>query len=291
MDYKDYLDTTVLQEKKPVTYRSLARSLNIHVNVAKQALYQYSLAQQSTVSTIYCLTGTSIDNTSSIRLVNEDDLEETKKEYRQLSGVHVYSVLPCKPKDLSVLVTVHKDMVAVPLEDRVKNGLIWNNSVSTIKPGSKPTTTSTTTPTPAPKPPSVPATTTPSKTTFGSSSTTTKKPAASTTPAKRKGTLSFEKAAPKAKKQATEKKKSPSPPPASRKVKTIQVSEDEESEDEEALDARLARSAKIQANDFFSDDDDGDEKMANNNTTEQKHDDSDDHSMKTASPFEYITFD
>ncbi|KAI8327596.1 DNA polymerase subunit Cdc27 [Chlamydoabsidia padenii] len=277
MDYKDYLDTTVLQEKTPVTYRSLARRLNIHVNTAKQALYQYSLGQRSVV-VIYYLSGTLVDNSFAIRLVNQDDLEETKKLYRQLSGVHVYSLLPCKPKDLSVLVTVHKDMVDATIEDRVKNGMISNDSISIVKSGTKTVTTTTTTP--APKAPSI--TSSASIKDISSKSNITKKPTPSTAttqiPAKRKGTLSFEKATPK-KKVAVEKKRSPSPSP-SRKVKSIQISDDEESEDEEALDARLARSAKIQVSDIFSDDDE-DENMTN--TSEQKPED-DDHSMKTASP-------
>ncbi|CAO3591339.1 unnamed protein product [Absidia cylindrospora] len=263
MDFKDYLDTTVLQEKKPVTYRSLARNLNIHINTAKQALYHYSTVEFSVVA-VFCLTGTLTDNSFSIRLVNQDDLDETKKLYRQLSGVHVYSVLPCRPKDFSVLVAANKDMVAVSVEDRIKNGLIFNDSVKTNNLGnavvpslpSSSTSKAPTTSTPSP------TKNTTEKSIFGSASTTkstattaTKsKTTSSTTPTKRKGTLSFDKATPRAKKQELEKPKSPPPSTPRRKIKTIQVSDEEESEDEEALDERLARSAKIQVNDIFSDD-------------------------------------
>ncbi|KAI8086680.1 DNA polymerase subunit Cdc27 [Halteromyces radiatus] len=257
MEYKAFLDTTILQEKRPVTYRSLARSQNIHVNVAKQALYHYTTVESSAVA-IYCLTGTLADNTLSVRLVNQADLQEMKKRYRQITGIHVYSVLPYDPKDLSVLVTTNTDMVTSSLDDKIKNGLIQNKSLKIIN-----NTSSTTTPA-ATQPPSV------SKkepSTAPVSSSTTKKPAPAATkpvtPSKRKGTLSFAKASSQPKKQAVEAPKtSPSSTSQPRKVKTIQESDDDESEDEEELDARLARSAKIEVDDIFSDDgDDDDEAM------------------------------
>ncbi|ORZ23248.1 DNA polymerase subunit Cdc27 [Absidia repens] len=285
MDFKDYLDTTVLQEKKPVTYRSLARKLNIHVNIAKQVLYHYSTVEPSVVP-VFCLTGTLADNSFSIRLVNQDDLDETKKLYRQLSGVHVYSLLPCRPKDFSVLVAANKDMVAVSVEDRIKNGLIYNSSVKTNNQGNAEVSSL---PPPSDSKAHITSTPSPTKNTteksiFGSASTTKStamataksKMTSSTTPTKRKGTLSFEKATPRAKKQELEKPKSPPPSTPCRKIKIIQESDEEESEDEEALDERLARSAKIQVNDIFSDDEEEQNPDVETNSKDDDDDDDDD---------------
>ncbi|KAI8970401.1 DNA polymerase subunit Cdc27-domain-containing protein [Mycotypha africana] len=79
MGYEEYLNITVLQENKPVTYKSMARSLGIHVNKAKQALYEFS-KQHSNVHAVYCLTGTTLDNQFKIQLVKDADVEGTDEK-------------------------------------------------------------------------------------------------------------------------------------------------------------------------------------------------------------------
>ncbi|KAF1810501.1 hypothetical protein P152DRAFT_460641 [Eremomyces bilateralis CBS 781.70] len=44
-DYVDYLAGSVLNDRRPVTYRSLSRALKVHVNIAKQMLYEFHRAQ------------------------------------------------------------------------------------------------------------------------------------------------------------------------------------------------------------------------------------------------------
>ncbi|CAO3626179.1 unnamed protein product [Cunninghamella echinulata] len=276
LNFKSFLDTTVLQEKKPVTFKLLARTLNIHVNLAKQALYQYATSEPS-VTTIYCITGTLEDNATSIQLVESDKLEETKKRFLEVSSIHVYSIIPYQPKDLSVLVLANKDIMNVSREDRIKNGLIQNKSIE-VKKVNQPTLTSSINTTKSTVNIQSSNHANQIKTTTSSTSTKSK----TTTPAKRKGTLSFDKA-PKPKKSATETTKSVAetsnseqPESKNRTIKSIQISDDEEDEeDEESLDARLARSATIHVNDIFSDDEEMvDEpkstKMADSSASEEK---------------------
>ncbi|KAI9307595.1 DNA polymerase subunit Cdc27 [Cunninghamella echinulata] len=269
LDFKSFLDTTVLQEKKPVTFKLLARTLNIHVNLAKQALYQYATSEPS-VTTIYCITGILEDNVTSIQLIESNKLEETKKRYLKVSSVHVYSIIPYQPKDLSVLVLANKDIMNVSREDRIKNGLIQNRAIE-IKKVNQSTTTSSTNTTKSTVNIQSSNHANQIKTTTSSTSTKSKV----TTPAKRKGTLSFDKA-PKPKKSATETTKSvvetsnsEQPEFKNKTIKSIQISDDEEDEeDEESLDARLARSATIHVNDIFSDDEEMDDESKSTKATD-----------------------
>ncbi|KAG2238070.1 hypothetical protein INT48_002637 [Thamnidium elegans] len=133
-DYKEYLNVAVVQENRPVTYKALARSLGIHVNTAKQALFEFSQENESTVYAIYCVTGQTLSNDQfTIKLVKASDVEETKKSYKQITGIHVYSVTPFDCCDFSLLYPACKNIPKLTLEDRVKSGILKNDSV-TIKP-------------------------------------------------------------------------------------------------------------------------------------------------------------
>ncbi|KAL1927363.1 hypothetical protein VTP01DRAFT_3992 [Rhizomucor pusillus] len=126
-EYVDYLDTCILQEKRPVTYKLLARKLGIHINTAKQALWEYANGKPQ-VQAIYCISGRLASDGSepclSFKLVKQADLEERKKDFRSISGIHVYSIQPYDVKDLSVLVTASKEIPYLTLEDRVKCGVL-----------------------------------------------------------------------------------------------------------------------------------------------------------------------
>ncbi|KAF2272996.1 uncharacterized protein EI97DRAFT_482913 [Westerdykella ornata] len=59
--YKEYLATRVLAEGKPITYRLLSRALAVHVNTAKQMLYDFHTKQNArtpnSVHATYLITG------------------------------------------------------------------------------------------------------------------------------------------------------------------------------------------------------------------------------------------
>ncbi|CAO3609145.1 unnamed protein product [Cunninghamella blakesleeana] len=259
VNFKSFLNTTVLEEKKPVTYKCLSRNLNINVNLAKQALYQYAISEP-TVTAIYCITGTLEEKTTSIQLVESNKLEDAKQRYLQISSIHVYSIMPYQPKDLSVLTIANKDIMDTSREDRIRNGLIRNNGIEMETANLQNKTTK-----PIVNTQISTHTKQQSKTvTTLNDSTKSHSKSSKSIPAKRKGTLSFENMGSKSKKTVTEKpsptKETPKPQPETKKrvIKSIQESDDDEDEDEdeESLDARLARSATIQVNDIFSDDDD-----------------------------------
>ncbi|KAI8047712.1 DNA polymerase subunit Cdc27-domain-containing protein [Gilbertella persicaria] len=143
-DYKEYLDIAVLQEKRPVNYKSLARSLGIHVNTAKQALYEFS-KDQPNVHAIYCVTGVHFKtNYFTIQLVKESELEDAKKTFKTLTGIHVYSVSFSDLNDASLLYAACKNMPKLSLEDRIQYGALKNAHVvqktASLPPSSKPST-------------------------------------------------------------------------------------------------------------------------------------------------------
>ncbi|KAG2206025.1 hypothetical protein INT46_000096 [Mucor plumbeus] len=128
-DYNEYLNITVLQENKPVTYKSLARSVGIHVNKAKQALYEFS-ESQSNIRAVYCITGISLkSNQFSIQLVKDAELDEAKKGYKEISGIHVYSVTSFDPDDFSIFYNACRDAPKLAIEDRIKCGILKNSNV------------------------------------------------------------------------------------------------------------------------------------------------------------------
>ncbi|KAF4610413.1 hypothetical protein G7Y89_g15704 [Cudoniella acicularis] len=61
-DYKTYLAASILTEDKVVTYRLLSRALKVHVNAAKEMLYEFHKQQNAkkpgTVHATYLVGGT-----------------------------------------------------------------------------------------------------------------------------------------------------------------------------------------------------------------------------------------
>ncbi|GAA5805594.1 hypothetical protein HPULCUR_011114 [Helicostylum pulchrum] len=242
-DYKDYLNVAVVQENRPVTYKALARSLGIHVNTAKQALFEFSQENESTAYATYCITGQTLSNDQfTIKLVKASDVEETKKSYKQITGIHVYSVTPFDCCDFSLLYPACKNIPKLTLEDRVKSGILKNDSV-TIKPPKasrhvevkKPVTPAVQRVEPA-------------------------KPITPTKPAaKRKGTLSFGPTT--SKKQAVESLEPKQTKPASKPVskpKSSVLSQMKKKSDEDDIEMRLAKTS-IKPEDIFTDEEDEDD--------------------------------
>ncbi|ORY94890.1 DNA polymerase subunit Cdc27-domain-containing protein [Syncephalastrum racemosum] len=126
----EFLDTTLLQEKRPVTYRLLARRSAIHVNTAKQILFNYANEHRNQVYPTYCLMGILNQPSESgvsehtIQLVKGGDLEQAKQAYRTLSSMHVYSLSPYEPNDITVIMAAHADLPQLTIQERQKNGFL-----------------------------------------------------------------------------------------------------------------------------------------------------------------------
>ncbi|KAI9364834.1 DNA polymerase subunit Cdc27-domain-containing protein, partial [Pilaira anomala] len=267
-EYKEYLNVAVLQENKPVTYKALARSLGIHVNTAKQALFEFSSENDNNVYIIYCITGVlTANDLFTIKLVKASEVEETKRSYKQITGIHVYSVTPVDTNDFSLLYTACKDFPKLSLEDRIKSGILKNANV-TFKDlqSSRPVEVKKPITPPVSRPaPAKPAT--PTKNSV-----------------KRKGTLSFG--------PSTTKKQAIETPQAVDKVQSKPVSnifnQSNRKKDDEDIEMRMAK-ATIKPDDIFSDDEDEEEKddiqpEALQEPEDLRIDDDDDETMEEVEP-------
>ncbi|KAI9483580.1 MAG: DNA polymerase subunit Cdc27 [Benjaminiella poitrasii] len=248
-DYNEYLNITVIQENRPVTYKSLARSLGIHVNAAKQALYDFS-KNQTNVQAVYCITGKVLQNNHfSIQLVKDSDLEEAKKKYKEITGIHVYSLTSFDPDDFSILYTACKEAPRLALEDRVKCGILRNTNVHQsnvtsnrlIEKKDQPVMKNNTTLT---KPISTPT----------SNKATSNTATPSSTGSKRKGTLSFGPVT--TKKQAVAKPSKTKPEKTEKPASYVKKSNKSTiKNDNDDIEKRMARTT-LKASDIFSDDED-----------------------------------
>lgn len=137
---------------------------------------------------------------------------EAKSSYKQLTGIHVYSVTSFNPNDFSIFYAAYEEAPKLAIEDRVKCGILKNNQVKIKETTSNRRTDNKVQQT------GKPATSTSSK----PSTTINSKPATKPETAKRKGTLNFGPTS--SKKQAvestsTKKTEKPSPKPVVTKSK------------------------------------------------------------------------
>ncbi|GAP91887.1 putative DNA polymerase delta subunit 3 [Rosellinia necatrix] len=133
-DYKQYLAQKILTEDQVVTYRLLSRALKVHVNVAKEMLYDFHKWQNEkrpgTLHATYVIYGTKskpvqqdedVEMTDSqmsdgadapfsdlvptytLSLVTQEQLEESLSQYTDVASIHVYSLAPHPLKDLQLL--------------------------------------------------------------------------------------------------------------------------------------------------------------------------------------------
>lgn len=112
--YLENLDEFVNDEDKIVTYKWLSRTLSVPVNKAKQMLYtfvekQKALNSECKLNITYLIGGKCIANEDTayrFAIIQEKDLEETKKTFSLVTSIHIYSVQRCKLKDSNSLCTV-----------------------------------------------------------------------------------------------------------------------------------------------------------------------------------------
>ncbi|KAH8750738.1 DNA polymerase subunit Cdc27 [Diaporthe sp. PMI_573] len=153
-DYKTYLAEQIISEENIVTYRSLSRVLTVHVNVAKQMLYEFHTWQNGkrsgSVHATYMLYGIrknaqtnghsqqdgDVEMTSSppelgsavddgpvitLSLVAEASLKDVLSQYESVSSIHVYSLGTHPVKDLQLLADVSKPIIDLSTEDGSSN--------------------------------------------------------------------------------------------------------------------------------------------------------------------------
>ncbi|CAI9722754.1 DNA polymerase delta subunit 3 isoform X3 [Octopus vulgaris] len=111
--YLDNLDEYINDENKVVTYSWLSITLQVHVNLAKQMLFNFVKQQRSEkdsdcLHVTYFVAGIADkkkDGTKVVfcSVVPEEKLETVKSSLQQLYSCHIYSVQKSKLKDSSVL--------------------------------------------------------------------------------------------------------------------------------------------------------------------------------------------
>jgi len=103
--YMENLEEWILEENKVVTYKYLSRALKVHVNVAKQMLYNFVTSNKSKqlLGIVYLISGL-VENEKSnddgvteacslkVTLVKEKDLDHVVNKFSQVYSKHIYSV-------------------------------------------------------------------------------------------------------------------------------------------------------------------------------------------------------
>ncbi|KAK8161037.1 DNA polymerase subunit Cdc27 [Phyllosticta citrichinensis] len=151
--YKEYLATNVLNEGRPVNYRLLSRALGVHVNLAKQMLYDFHKTQNAkksgSVHATFLVSGSKrpvaiqtngtngahqdgeIPSSSPyqsslpdaddeparqtiketlIMLAREEDFEDAKSRYEEITALHVYSLEAGPLKSLNLLSDCNREV-------------------------------------------------------------------------------------------------------------------------------------------------------------------------------------
>ncbi|KAK8104914.1 hypothetical protein PG999_008273 [Apiospora kogelbergensis] len=159
-DLRKLLAQEVLALDKLVTYRTLSRSLKIHVNLAKELLYDFHKSQNAkepgTVHATYLVYGTrkspdahddddvemtdSVSDhdvsifqavpTQTLALIREEALEETLQQYEEVKSIHVYSVALHHMRDIQFLSDAGEQVIEVSYEENFSVGA--NRTYGTI---------------------------------------------------------------------------------------------------------------------------------------------------------------
>jgi len=107
--YMENLEEWILEENKVVTYKYLSRSLKVHVNVAKQMLFNFVETKKSSstplLGIVYLVSGmvenkdvskadddVTESSTLKVLLVKEKDLENVLSKFSKVHSQHIYSV-------------------------------------------------------------------------------------------------------------------------------------------------------------------------------------------------------
>ena len=102
--YMENLEEWIFEEEKIVTYKFLSRSLKIHVNVAKQMLFNFvekNKTKHPDIGVVYLVSGlvpSNKDDDASdpfdqkVMCVKQENLEQTLKGFKTILSQHIYSV-------------------------------------------------------------------------------------------------------------------------------------------------------------------------------------------------------
>ncbi|KAK0645581.1 DNA polymerase subunit Cdc27 [Cercophora newfieldiana] len=150
--YKTFLADNVITEDKVITFRLLARSLGVHVNTAKQMLYDFHKSQNDrrpgAIHATYLVYGSKegvshssygtdgdikmassppdVDFVSdsapsfSLALIPEERLKDELAQYNEVVSIHVYSIEPGPMKDMALLLDAVEEVFKIDEEEDFK---------------------------------------------------------------------------------------------------------------------------------------------------------------------------
>ena len=96
--WKENLNEWVYEETKIVTYKWLSKQISVHVNIAKQMLFEFAKQSKennkSSLEVIYLIAGRIAAPPHSIKvcLVKSIDLSKKESEFQSITSKHVYAV-------------------------------------------------------------------------------------------------------------------------------------------------------------------------------------------------------
>ncbi|XP_052668726.1 DNA polymerase delta subunit 3 isoform X3 [Harpia harpyja] len=123
--YLENIDEFVTDQNRIVTYKWLSYTLGVHVNQAKQMLYDYVERKRKENSgaqlhVTYLVAGNLIQNghiCHKVAVVREDKLEAMKSKLATIASVHVYSIQKALLKDSAPLYNTDYDIVKTNLHN------------------------------------------------------------------------------------------------------------------------------------------------------------------------------
>ncbi|XP_074005031.1 DNA polymerase delta subunit 3 isoform X2 [Numenius arquata] len=123
--YLENIDEFVTDQNRIVTYKWLSYTLGVHVNQAKQMLYDYVERKRKENSgaqlhVTYLVAGNLIQNghvCHKVAVVREDKLEAMKSKLATIASVHVYSIQKALLKDSGPLYNTDYDIVKANLHN------------------------------------------------------------------------------------------------------------------------------------------------------------------------------
>uniref|UniRef100_A0A8C5RCG5 DNA polymerase delta subunit 3 n=1 Tax=Laticauda laticaudata TaxID=8630 RepID=A0A8C5RCG5_LATLA len=123
--YLENIDEFVTDQNRVVTYKWLSFTLGVHVNQAKQMLYDYIERKRkenagAQLHVTYLLSGNLVQNGHTyhkVAVVREDKLEAMKSKFSTLASVHVYSIQKAQLRDSSPLFNTDYDILKANLEN------------------------------------------------------------------------------------------------------------------------------------------------------------------------------
>uniref|UniRef100_A0A670HRG7 DNA polymerase delta subunit 3 n=1 Tax=Podarcis muralis TaxID=64176 RepID=A0A670HRG7_PODMU len=123
--YLENIDEFVTDQNRVVTYKWLSYTLGVHVNQAKQMLYDYVERKRKENSgaqlhVTYLVAGNLVQNGHTchkVAVVKEEKLEAMKSKLSTIASVHVYSIQKAMLKDSSPLYNTDYDVIKANLQN------------------------------------------------------------------------------------------------------------------------------------------------------------------------------